>query len=264
MNRLSAYCTASKYNLKRLSKSLEGNGVTFFGNEVLCFPYGNGLVFAFDYGVFVFWNLEQGEEWSLIKAVEPYQKEPLEDHEFDEFTYELGSPNSMKHDHIKIASLDDILTVLSFSFALAQSVKLSTYEARIEKSLEDADHISMALAKTGRIPLSRKAIGMKIGALFRERNSINVQSAFLEVPDFFWEFPELEPIYKIASGDLDVVERTLTLNNKLDMIHDLYQILGDELHAKHGEILEVTIIILILIEVIFASINFFSSGGILH
>ena len=55
--------------------------------------------------------------------------------------------------------------------------------------------------------------------------------------------------------DLEIRSRTQTLNRKLDIMHDLYQILGDELNHRHTAKLEWIIIILIMIEVLLAISN---------
>lgn len=255
--RCTAYCTAKSYDLPKLSDFLKTKSpVQSFGDS-LYFRYKRGEVFAFDYGCIVFWNLSQEEELEALTHIRDFEREPLKQFEYDDFDYSYGKPSKVFQDEITLENPKDCLAKLSVSYGLAQSVKLGIYEGTVEDTLAATDPITRSLAKKGKIPLTRREIGRKIGELFLERNTINVQSDFLEPPEFFWEYPEYEPFYKMAATDLEVRARALNLNRKLDMIHDLYQILGDELNHRHSSRLEWIIIILILIEVLFTTYSFF-------
>lgn len=91
-----------------------------------------------------------------------------------------------------------------------------------------------------------------MGALFIERSSINLRADVLDTPEFFWEYPELEPLYTMTANYLDVRSRVEILNKRLDIIHDLFEVLGTELNHLHSNRLEMTIILLIVIEVLIA------------
>jgi len=93
-------------------------------------------------------------------------------------------------------------------------------------------------------------LSKKIGALFAERNSINLHSNILDTPEFFWRRPTYEHYYLIATEYLDLTTRLDILNSRLDIIHELYDILSSELNHRHSARLELTIILLILIEVV--------------
>ncbi len=57
----------------------------------------------------------------------------------------------------------------------------------------------------------------------------------------------------------DIQVRQNILNHRLDMIHELYSILSNELNYKHSTRLEIIIIVLITMEVLFAFLHFFFS-----
>jgi uncharacterized Rmd1/YagE family protein len=88
-----------------------------------------------------------------------------------------------------------------------------------------------------------------MGVLFSERYSINLHSDILDTPEFFWRRPSFEPLYLNAAEFQDIQQRQTLLNHRLDMIHELYTMLSNELHVKHSTKLEWIIIILITIEV---------------
>ena len=139
---------------------------------------------------------------------------------------------------------------LAISQALAQSVKLSTFEEAIQKTYNLSKQIPLDLAHKGKISLSKREIRSKMGELFIERSSINLQTDVLDTPEFFWDYPELEPLYKLSANYLDIKTRVEVLNHRLDVVHELFQMLGTELNNQHATRLEFTIVLLIVIEVI--------------
>ncbi len=88
-----------------------------------------------------------------------------------------------------------------------------------------------------------------MGELFIERNSINLHVDVLDTPEFFWEYSELEPFYAMTANYLEIETRVEVLNQRLDVVHELFEMLGNELNHQHSSRLEWTIICLIIIEV---------------
>jgi uncharacterized Rmd1/YagE family protein len=71
----------------------------------------------------------------------------------------------------------------------------------------------------------------------------------LDTPEFFWEHPEHEGIYQITAAELGLQTRVRALNSQLDVIHDLFEMLSNELNHQHSSRLEWAIILLIVLEV---------------
>jgi len=248
--RCTAYCTAESYSLIEIARSLRTKFKISSYDDAVHFSYEGGEVFCFSYGCVVFWKLEEEHEKAIFDLITPFEKGLLQQPEFDEFEFSYGKENKVFQSEITLKAKKDSLAKLAISYGLAQSVKLSVFEQRIEQTVKNTGYISQALATKGKIPLSRKDIGRKIGALFIERSSINLHTNFLGAPDFFWEYPALEPLYRMTANDFDIVQRTVALNKKLEMIHELFEILGSELNHRHSSKLEWIIIILIVMEVV--------------
>ena len=70
--------------------------------------------------------------------------------------------------------------------------------------------------------------------------------------NFFWRRPSYEPLYSMTVEFQDIQLRQNIMNNRLDMINDLYSVLSDELNHRHSTRLEVIIIALIAIEIVLA------------
>ena len=125
-------------------------------------------------------------------------------------------------------------------------------EKSVTELLTSTTPIQQELAKTGSVSLSKKEISQQIGHLFSERYSVNLHSDILDTPEFFWRRPSYEPLYLMTAEFQDIKVRQGILNHRLDMIQELYSVLSNELNYKHSARIEITIVILITIEVILA------------
>ncbi|MGZ3632890.1 MAG: RMD1 family protein, partial [Parachlamydiaceae bacterium] len=204
--------------------------------------------FLFSYGVVVSWGINREDCLSWVKQIASFEEQPYQEFESDAFTFFYGSQAKIHDDEICLSDREP-LAKLAISYAIAQSVKLETFETSIQKTFNNTTHLPEDLAKKGRIFLSRREIRRITGQLFIERSSINLHLDVLDTPEIFWEFPEIEPLYKMASVYLDIDTRVEILNQRLDVLHELLEMLGNELNHQHSSRLEWTIILLIVIEV---------------
>lgn len=247
-----AYCTASSYQIKPLFESLKHQGATLYPDVVhLPIPgISIGDIFYFSYGATVCWGVTPDQCQQFLDQAKAYEEQPLipEEMDIDEFTFTFGDVPKIIEDEIILPNRD-VLNRLAISHGLAQSVKLGTFEHAIRRTFQFTKRIPQDLAKQGKIPLSRKEIRKKMGALFIERNSINLHLDILDTPEFFWEYSELEPLYAMTNNYLDIDTRVEVLNQRLDVMHELFEMLGNELNHQHSSRLEWTIICLIVIEV---------------
>lgn len=85
---------------------------------------------------------------------------------------------------------NDHLLKLSISHALAQSTKLSVYEARVVAIVEETKDLPEILASDGQVKLTRKQIAQLIGRVFIQKSAVNLLSTVLDTPEFFWSTPD--------------------------------------------------------------------------
>lgn len=243
-----AYCTASSYQIKPLFDFLKSNHQVNLYREVIHLAHQtDSHCFIFPYGSLVFWNVPKETTERLLEEWRPFEKEPVE-REIDEFSYHYGPAAKIADDEITLPD-EEVLTKLAISHGIAQSVKLNSFETSILKTFQNTRSIPSELAKNGKISLSRREIRKKMGEIFIERARINLHVDALDLPEFFWEYPELEPYYKMITNYLDVQTRVEVLNKRLAIIHELFEVLGSELNHQHSSRLEMVIILLIVIEV---------------
>lgn len=254
VRRCSAYCTAENYRLQDLLSNLQmkGSAATFIRNSnVIHRIYGvdDGDVFYFSYGCVVMWGLSKVEEEFILRDVQAFEHVSNEAIESEESRYSVGDIAKISKDDMTIPS-NDVITKLAFSHGLAQSVKLAIFEKLVERRIESSRHAPVSLAKFGRITMSRTSLARMMGELIIDRNSINLHTDILDTPEFFWENSDLEPLYRLIAQDLELSARVGVLNKRLDIVKDLYEMIGNELENRHSAHLEWIIIILIFIEII--------------
>lgn len=251
--RCTTYCTAASYDMPLLFQALQRVGSAQLFRDSVHIQLKEdkkpkGDVFYFSYGCVVLWGFVEEEEHAILGSLKEFEKKPITKPELDEFTYLYGDNMRIEEDEISLPS-KNTLTKLAISYGLAQSVKLTTFEETIQKTIDNTKHLPEDLAIKGKIPLSRKSISRKMGELFIERNFINLHAEILDTPEFFWNYPELEPFYRRTTHYLDTKKRIEILNRQLGAIHELFEMLSNGLNHQHSSRLEWTIIILIFIEI---------------
>ncbi len=252
--RCTGYCTASSYDIPRLFQFLQVSGTSQLFRDVIHTQPKDGNkrdIFYFPFGVVLFWGFTEEEEKNLLSNLRKFEREPLSKIEIDEFSFAYGDKMKIEEDEI-ILQKKDTLSKLAISYAIGQSVKLTVFEETISRTIEHSKHLPRELATKGKIPLSRRETSRKMGEIFLERNYINLHTEIIDTPEFFWEHSELEAFYRRMIHYLDVNKRGELLNRRLNLLHELFEILGNELNHQQSSRLEMTIIILIVIEVVLA------------
>jgi uncharacterized Rmd1/YagE family protein len=260
--RCAAYCTAEKYDIDLLVKDFRERGfepkfydsVIHIVREDPSDEKNNADVFYFPHGCIVLWGMEQDEEYQFIMSARAFEVNPVVKITNEVLLYHYdetgGETRIDEEENTIILESDDPYIKLSISHGLSQSVVLDVFENSVHKTIGETKYFSEELSRNGRVSVSRNQLARSIGRLFAERNSINLHSDILDTPEFFWRRPRYEPYYLMASDSLDIKQRHNLLNKKLDVIHELYDKLSDELNYRHTSNLEVTIIVLISIEVL--------------
>jgi len=251
--RCTGFCTAASYDLAGLFQMLGPRGTVQLHREALHFQIREdkrtrGDIFYFSYGAVVFWGFSRDEEKEYLDELKKFERDPVL-HSEDEFTFVFGDTMKIEEDEITLPNKSS-LSRFSISHGIAQSVKLIIFEESIQKTFDRTKRLPEELSEKGSISLSRKQISKKMGELFIERNYVNLHTEMLDTPEFFWEHPELEPFYRRTAHYLDITKRVDALNRRLSVVHELFEILRNELNHQYSSRLEWAIVILIVIEVI--------------
>ncbi len=259
-----SYCTASEYVMTDLTDHLVSKGfvVQNFDDVIFAKMQDNDDIdiFLFPFGCLTVWGSDEAREKLLLNELKQFEIDSLTEVMSDPINFEYHETADKDHgktfideerNKIILSNRSEYIK-LSLSHALAQSVKLMVLERSVSKILEKTSPIQKELANTGSVSLSKKEISKQIGQLFSERYSINLHSDILDTPEFFWRRPSYEPLYLMTAEFQDISVRQGILNHRLDIIQELYNILSNELNYKHSARLEITIVVLIAIEVVLA------------
>jgi len=256
-----SFCTAASYKLGALADFFRSHQYTakLFRNVLYITKNGKEIdIFLFNHGCFVIWGSTKKQEEKLIIEIKPFTVEPLEKIETDRFIYYIDKETRLfPHQRFNVdvitleeSEIDNVQMKLAISYGLAQSIKLEFYEESIQKTIQENSYIPRELAKYGRISLSRKAISKRIGEIFLTRSSVNLSSEYLDVPEYFWRYSNLEDFYVMTEKFLDIPKRVAALNLKLDVVHEILEMLNSQLQHRYSSILESVIILLIFIEIV--------------
>lgn len=256
-----AYCTATSYKLTALADFFKAKHYLIkFNRTVLHVTQKHALwdLYFFYHGCFVTWGLKKTQEFAYLEQMKSFAVDTLEVPEVSYYTYRLGTetkiiPHARFNADIIILNAEEAENAqvkLAVSYGLAQSVKLEAYEDSIQKTIDYNHQIPIDLAKYGKISLSRRSISKRIGEIFLERSYVNLTSESFDVPEYFWQYPQLESYYVMTEKFLDIPKRVASLNRKLDVLHELFEVLNDQLQHRYSSMLESIIILLILLEII--------------
>ncbi|OPZ59749.1 MAG: hypothetical protein BWY87_00846 [Deltaproteobacteria bacterium ADurb.Bin510] len=250
MNKCISYCLAKTFDFEPLCEHLSSSFRSVRYRDVVHLQLGHGDGFVFSFGVVVLWGLSHDDSARLLDEVRLFEQEPLKERILDEFSYELNLQGEARihQDHIVLAS-PDIKERLALSHALAQSLKLAQFEDYVWQTIEATNHIPRKIAASGRTSLSRRELARMRGRLYLVESDVNINYDLLDTPEFFWEYPEYEHLYSLAANYLEVRPRIEVLNKKLNVIHDLFDMLAEEQNHQHAAVLEWIIIGLIAVEV---------------
>ncbi len=249
-----SYCLAENFDYPKIIEYCKSKYQVTKYREVVCFELPSrdakeGQVFLFPYGTIVSWGITQDQINALMKEFEPFLIEKLKDPCTDYLTYEYGNDRLVCADDHLILPDQELMTKISCSQAISQSVKIESFEKMIQLTAKLSKELPEKLATDGKIKLSGLEIRKMMGRLFIDRHSINLHQELLDTPDFFWYYSELEIHYKTLINYLDCERRVNILNQRLTVLKELFDMLSTEVNHQHSSRLEWTIIWLIVIEV---------------
>lgn len=253
-----SFCTASAYDLNGLANLFKRKNqyIVRLSRDVLHITHmkNSADIFFFNHGSFVCWGLTKTQEQKYIQYSTQYSIGLLSVIQVDRFCFRFGEETTIdSHERFKV----DVITLdsdnpqikLAISYGLAQSIKLEAFEDAIQETIRKNGYLPEEMAKKGKISLSRTSLFKRIGEIFMVRSSINLNSEYLESPEFFWRNPNFEPFYIMTKKFLDIPGRVMALNQQLDVLQELLDILNTQIQHRHSSMLETIIILLIAIEI---------------
>jgi uncharacterized Rmd1/YagE family protein len=218
--------------------------------DAYCITFDHGECWLFDYAVLVAWGVSEVDRQQLYEVLTPLIDTPISLPLKEKYLWSVdeGTPLRIHHDNLYLTSHDPMIR-LALSHAFAQSGKLIFFEDQAQEVIKHNAYISREIAKTGKIPLSRRQLAKLRGSIFETSTDISLHYGLLDTPEFFWDYPELEETYQKLAKYLDLQPRIEILNKKLATIQSLLDMLAGEQNHKHSAFLEWIIIVLIAVDI---------------
>lgn len=218
------------------------------------------MLFIFKNGTIVTWGLKRYQVKKYLLTIQSFADKPIPFLVRDEYSYQMGEKTSIEPhgffdvDCFVLQEESDELK-LSLSYGFSQSVKLQYFEKVIETLIDKYSPLIQKLSNKGKMPISRNKIRQIIGEILHAKSEMNLISNFLYHPKYFWQHPNMQEYFIMLEQYLHIQRRVNALNHRLDTLNEIFDMFNSYLENRHAHILEIIIIILIMIEIIFAAVN---------
>jgi uncharacterized Rmd1/YagE family protein len=252
-----AYGFATTFKMRDIAPCFTGARLRQAKTQIVAEYAADRFAVAFDFGAVVFVNVP-GEERArvlgtmLARVASDEPHPPLE----EDFLVEIkeGAPPTVRFDRVVVPALDpaslDVITLL-----LAQSVSIDYYDEDLQEILASIDQRTDTMAKTGRLPGSARQITRFIGATISTKNQIIAALSVLDKPAATWEAEVLDKLYNELRSMLEIGERFRALEYKMRTIQETLELFLDLGNTRRSYLLEWTVVILILIEVVLGLVS---------
>ena len=264
-----SFCIADSIDLSHLDVHFKQAGTSYvatrFRDVLKLSPTDkpNVLVFVFKNGTVVAWGVKRTQIRQYLNTIRAFANKPITFPVHDEFSYKEGNKTAIEpHDYFDVDCLtidvgmdsDDLK--LSLSYGFSQSVKLQYFETILEVLIDRHNPLIQKVSTTTSSRLSRKQVRTVIGEILIAKSEMNLLSNFLYHPKYFWQHPILEEYYIMLERYLHIQRRINAINHRLDTLSEIFDMMNDYLESCHAHYLEITIIVLIAIEIVFGVLNF--------
>ncbi|MDC7788158.1 RMD1 family protein [Rhodoplanes sp. TEM] len=222
-----------------------------------------GYAVLFRYGVAVLVGLSPVEEDEVVRALGPRlagRYAPIE----DESTVVEITPDQddqvVPGGPVAVRALTPP-RLLVIADVLAKNAALSRDEREVGKVLEVMEPFAAALARTGKTPSNRRQMLKTIGQALQVQHRLAGRVEIEDKPDILWDQPEFERLWLRLADEYELKERATSLARKLAVIDDTAHALTEIIDTERGVRLEMTIILLIVVEVLVTFYELFVRGG---
>jgi len=179
-----------------------------------------GIAVLFRFGVAVLFGATATAESVLLEKLAPFVSGPYPARESDETQLRIGGPQDEGVDvagaiFLKQPSIERLQLVAD---ALAKSLVLAHYEARIADLFDRIDPLAATLREKGRTGASGTELLRQIGRVLSIQHKMVGRVETGEKPELLWDHPELERLHLFLAEEYELRERSRALERKLDVI----------------------------------------------
>ena len=222
-----------------------------FSKNPLAFttPSG-GAVVLFKSGAAVFIGLNPIEEEDIIRGLGERIGEPAAEREIETADIAVkGDEDTVAGNGTVLMKNTESYRLLLVAEALAVAVSLSYDERRVGRAFDRVGQVAASLKAGTLLSGKRSDTLAEIGEALTIQSRLAGRVGMDDKPDVLWDHPELERLWVKLVDEFDLKSRVNALGQKLAVIRDSSETLGDMLSTRTSHRLEWYIIGLIAFEI---------------
>lgn len=211
-------------------------------------------IFMYNFGSVVFFNVPEEQQKNVIETIKktnvPSQPAFATS---DSFIVEVTGED--KHE---VGFNKAVIKDLSYqkarliSMVVAESAGLEYFELVVEDLSEKTFQISRTLREKGKMLKETKQLIKFIGFCLTTKQEIISNLYVVDAPDEVWDDQTLDRLYNDLKRMFEIETRYRVLDYKLKLIQESLEIIVDLSKSSRETVLELTVIILIAIELLLA------------
>jgi uncharacterized Rmd1/YagE family protein len=213
------------------------------------------FLYVFQFGSVVLLNINEDKHSELLQevgVVSTGTRVQTLDEEFVEDDFELfvgEEKPGVTFNSVSIPTWDeDLLRIIAQ--VLAQSGSLSLLESEVASMVERSETLTCTLTDSAFPYRSRKKLLEFLGGALRARHQIVNQLLILKDPEIVWENEDAFGLYKMLLDNFEFSRRIESIEKMLDITYATSELHFDLFNARHSELLEIVIILLIAVEIV--------------
>jgi uncharacterized Rmd1/YagE family protein len=258
---VAAYGFAGIFRLRELTGLFPPEANARIEKDQLVARYdGTRWAIVYDFGALVFVGVEPAVQAAQLEIFRRQLKEPHPLTETFSIDVAEGAPLEVRFDRVVAPSLSfEVVDIVAL--VLAQSVAMDYYAQDVAEIETATDRIADELRSLGRIPGPVRNLQQFIGLCIATRNDVISTLALFDKPDSTWENEQLDRLWSGLHKMLEIDDRYRALEAKLRMFQDNLVVLVDLSRQRHTILLEWTVVILILGEMLIMMWQLWHSAG---
>jgi uncharacterized Rmd1/YagE family protein len=252
-SQFNAIAFVENFNLRELAQALPGGRLT---PHELFFAAGEGGVFFYPFGAVVFHDVapEERERWlARLRAARPGLTMQVVSESFTA-RVQPGARTDYVEGALQITELTPQRAGV-IALVVAQSAAMEYYERLVEDLFSRTARLVDPLEKHGTVSVRTGKLHRFIGEAINTRNEVLSVLHLLDKPDQTWEDTESAHIYDELRAEFDLLDRYQALESKLRGVQEALELVLDVARERRMWLLEVSIAVLILIELVLAIVR---------
>lgn len=257
--RIKAVHVAERLKLKDLMERFSRPALEFSNYEMVVKYAEDSYLFVYNYGSVAFFNVPDEVQERELATLQEYKLPSEHGRATDVFYLELqegaaAPANKVFFDRIVTQSLSYQIIKIA-CMLLAESTALEYYEVLIEDLLLKTNKFSKKLRQEGRMLESSEDLIKFIGLCLDTKQEIISNLYIVDSPDETWDSPELDRLHQDLKTMVEVDIRYRALEYKIKIVQESIEVIVDLAKGKRETRLEMTIILLIAVEILISIIQ---------